>query len=262
MHKAKLSALVAGLIASTGAFAFGPQIDLDSAVIIADSLKTHAPRQALDIEIGSFDIEVAPGAIAAANVVANDKRISSSVEIDNVKEITSSSAKVEIKTDDGKLSASSKAEAETNGGDATANATANVDMAAVVAAVKSSVSSTAIGAMNTGDITVSAAQNYAYGSLEFSTGGDSIGGKAAIGFAFGTNVDAFNVVSNQGDVTSEIEISGISGSRDRHGFGFNAAQGVSLNGVDINSVAMGAVNTGSISVTTTGVNLVGGRGGR
>lgn len=256
MHKKiQLSSLAAALLLSSTAFAFGPQ-HIDTAVQLVDELHARAPELALDIEVMGIDIEVAPGRISAANIVTNNAEVSSRIEIDNVKELGSSSAKVSIKTDEGTLGASTtaNAESETDGRGATANASAssNVDMAAVVAAVKSSVSSTAIGAMNTGDITVSAAQNSATGKFELN-GSDTFSGEGSIGFAFGTNVDAFNVASNQGDVSSKIEISGVEAGRS-HGFNFN--QGAVLNGVDISSVAMGAVNTGNISVTTTGVNLV------
>lgn len=256
MHnKAKLSTVAALFVSSVamaqpGLDSMSRSIGLDSAEGLVDLLQTSSRGDAADFEIDGIDVEFSRTQISAGNIVDNDKKVTSNVELENVASIDSSSARVMVRTDDGKLSVESEAEVEVDAGRhsgdaATASSTAAVDMAAVVAAVKSSISSTAIGAMNSGDVNVETVQDFAFG---FDNG-------FALGAAWGSNVNAFNVVSNEGDVTSNIEIEGVVTRGHQHvGRGAESA-GLAISGLDVTSTALGAVNTGSISVKATGVSV-------
>jgi len=180
----------------------------------------------LSTAAGTEMVQIDVGFVNAANIIDNDN------EID---------AEIEFEADGGNISILNAAPAA-QGADT----------------VLQTIAATAIGAYNgsTAAIEMNVAQNaggYIASTSDLSTAFD---GGAIV--AYNPNVSAYNLVSNEADISAEVQFEADTGDYEEGGFfsnffggsDYNVSGDISLANVAVAATAIGAYNAAGISVTT------------
>lgn len=173
-------------------------------------------------------IEIDVGFVNAANIIDNDSDID---------------AEIEFEADGGDINILNDAPAPQG-----------------VDTVLHSVAATAIGAYNASEaaIELNVAQNAAgYIADIFESGGDTFSGGAIV--AYNPNTSAYNLVSNEAEISAEVEFEADTGDYEEGGmfssfFGgddYSVSGDINLANVAVAATAIGAYNAAGISVTTT-----------
>ena len=174
-------------------------------------------------------IEIDVGFVNAANIIDNDQDID---------------AEIEFEADGGDINILNDAPAPQG-----------------VDTVLQSVAATAIGAYNAADaaIDVTVAQNAAgyIADISENSGTDTFSGGAIV--AYNPNVSAYNLVSNEAEISAEVQFEADTGDYEEGGFfsgffddgAYNVSGDINLANVAVAATAIGAYNAAGISVTTT-----------
>lgn len=182
--------------------------------------------------------------LLVANIAVNTKEVNASVRIDAEEDLEIGGAYAHLSTD---LDSDIEVEVEDRGGDDTVAVT--VDIAPELKAqVGSSIKTSAIGAANVGDITVTAAQEVEVDASEYSYESERDSrrhdrevefDRASISFET-TNPDVavFQIAYNDADIDATVDIE-------------SDDEDIQIRNTDINTSAFGALNAGDITVSIT-----------